>query len=233
MALSVVIPTLNAATTIGSALDSVPGSAEVVVVDGGSGDRTREVAAARGVRVLRAEAGRAQQMNRGAEAASGDALLFLHADCRLPEDAGAAVERALRDPGCAGGWFPLRVLPETWIMRRAANGSNRRARLLALPYGDQAIFARASAFRAAGGFPEDPIMEDAGLARRLRRIGRLAEAPSPVVTGPGHWSRRGPVLAGLIDQMVLAAWLLGVPPKRIAPAYYSLTRPKSRDPAMP
>ncbi len=222
--LSVVIPTLEAAATLEAALDSVPGGAEILVVDGGSRDRSREIAAARGARVLTAPAGRALQLGHGAETAAGDVLLFLHADCRLPPDARAEIERILSDPKTVGGWFPLRVLPESPTMRRAAAGSNRRARWLTLPYGDQAIFARRDAFEAVGGFPEDPVMEDAGLARRLRSIGRLLPARSPVTTGPEHWARLGPVATGVLDHLALAAWLLGMPPAWIAPPYHRLTR---------
>ncbi len=216
------VPTLDAAATLDAALDSIPPGAQTLVVDGGSRDRTRQIAAARGVRVLTTPSGRALQMNRGATAAEGAVLIFLHADCRLPRDAPAEIGRILADPEAVGGWFPLRVVPETGPMRWAAVGSNRRARWLTLPYGDQAIFARKAAFIDAGGFPEDPIMEDAGLARRLRRIGRIAPARSPVVTGPGHWARLGPVATGIVDQVVLAAWLTGVPPTWIAPPYHWL-----------
>ncbi len=174
--------------------------------------------------MFEAPTGRAPQMNRGAEAAGGEVLLFLHADCRLPANANTEIARILDSPETVGGWFPLRVLPDSWLMRRAAGGSNRRARWLTLPYGDQALFVRRAAFVTAGGFPEEPLMEDAGLARRLRRIGHLAPARSPVVTGPDHWGRLGPIPTAILDYLVLGAWLAGVPPRWIAPWYLPLQR---------
>ncbi len=220
--ISVVIPTLDSATVVDAAIHSAPPGAEVVVVDGGSRDGTADAAARAGARVEIAERGRAVQMNAGARAARGDTLVFLHADCRLPEDAGEQVRQVLSRAGVAGGWFPQRIDGAGVLFRLGARGSNQRARLLGLPYGDQAIFVRREAFFAAGGFPEDPIMEDAGLARRLRRLGRLEPAGSAVVTGTGHWRRLGPVLTALLDYLTLAAWLTGVPPKWIAQVYLPL-----------
>ena len=206
----------------------------MIVVDGGSLDRTAETAAESGALVLLAPAGRASQLNRGARAASGQALLFLHADCRLPDDAGQQVERILARTGVVGGWFPQRIECGEALLRWGARGANLRARRLRLPYGDQAIFVARAAFERVRGFPEEPIMEDAGLARRLRRLGRLEPAASFVTTGADHWRRLGPLLTGLLDYLTLAAWLAGVPPRRIARAYYRLqrrqTRPQRRTP---
>lgn len=220
-----VIPALEAGATIGAAIRSVPRGAEVIVVDGGSLDDTAETAERGGALVLLAPPGRASQLNRGARAASGEVLLFLHADCRLPEDAGEQVDRTLGAPGVVGGWFPQRIATDTRLLRWGAAGANRRARWFGLPYGDQAIFCDRGAFRRAGGFPEEPIMEDAGLARRLHRIGRLDPASSCVTTGARHWERLGPILTAGLDYLTLAAWLLGVPPVSIARVYRRLQRP--------
>ena len=130
----------------------------------------------------------------------------------------------LRAPGVVGGWFPLRIASAGRLLRLGARGSNLRARCLRLPYGDQAIFARRKAFLAAGGFPDDPIMEDAGLARRLRRLGQLAPAAAAVTTNAGHWERLGPVLTAVLDYLALAAWLLRAPPRWIARVYLPLQR---------
>ena len=220
--ISVVIPTLDSAPTVGAAIRSAPPGAEVVVVDGGSRDGTADEAARAGARVEIAPRGRAVQMNAGARAARGDILVFLHADCRLPRAAAGQVTNTLAGPGVVGGWFPQRIEGGGALLRFGARGANRRARLLGLPYGDQAIFTRREAFLAAGGFPEDPIMEDAGLACRLRRLGRLEPAESAVITGTGHWRRLGPVLTALLDYLTLGAWLAGVPPKWIAKVYFPL-----------
>ena len=229
--ISVIIPALDSARTVAAAVRSAPEGAEVIVVDGGSRDDTAGEAARAGARVLTAAPGRASQLNCGARAAGGEVLLFLHADCRLPADAAGEIRRVLARPGVAGGWFPLRIEAAGPLLRFGAGGSNRRARWLRLPYGDQAIFTGRDSFREAGGFPDDPIMEDAGFARRLRRLGRLAPASSPVITGVGHWERLGPVATALLDHLALAAWFAGVPPRGIARIYYPLQRgPRPREP---
>ena len=200
------------------------------MVDGDSSDDSAGEASRAGARVLVSPRGRATQMNAGARAASGESLVFLHADCRLPQDAGDEVPALLARPGVVGGWFPLQIEAARALLRLGARGSNRRARWLQLPYGDQAIFARRDIFERVGGFPEDPIMEDAGLARRLRRVGRLEPASSPVTTGAEHWERLGPVLTALLDYLTLGAWLLGVPPKWIGRIYFPLQQ-GSREPS--
>jgi len=220
--ISVVIPTLDSGETTGAAIRSVPPGAEVIVVDGGSRDDTVAEAERAGARVERSPRGRAIQMNHGARAARGDALVFLHADCRLPDGAGEQIRTVLARPGVAGGWFPQRIEAAGILYRLGARGSNQRARLLRLPYGDQAIFTRRKTFLEVGGFPEEPIMEDAGLARRLRRAGRLDPAESAVITGTEHWRRLGPILTALLDYLTLGAWLAGVPPKWIAKVYFPL-----------
>ena len=222
--ISVVIPTLDSAKTVGAAIRSAPPGAEVIVADGGSRDDTAGEAERAGARVLATARGRAAQLNGGAHAARGDILMFLHADCRLPEDAAGQIGAVLGRLGVVGGWFPLRIDGAGVLLRLGARGSNRRARWLALPYGDQAIFTRRDAFRRAGGFPDHPIMEDAGFARRLRRLGRLEPALSPVTTGTEHWRRLGPVGTGLLDYLTLGAWLVGVPPAWIARVYFPLQR---------
>ena len=220
--ISVVIPALDSAKTVGAAVRSAPEGAEVIVVDGGSRDESAAEAERAGARVEVSRRGRALQMNHGARVAGGEILVFLHADCRLPGDAGEQMRTVLGRPGVAGGWFPLRIGAAGVLYRLGARGSNRRARLLQLPYGDQAIFTRRDTFRKVGGFPEDPIMEDAGLARRLRRLGRLEPAESAVITGTEHWWRLGPAPTALLDYLTLGAWLIGVPPRWIAPAYFPL-----------
>lgn len=217
------IPALEAARTVAAAIRSAPAGAEIIVVDGGSRDVTIAEAEGAGAHVLESLPGRARQLNRGAAAAGGEVLVFLHADCRLPPDAAEQIDRVLAEPGVVGGWFPQRVESGSPLLARGApRGANLRARWLGLPYGDQAIFARRTALCAAGGFPEVPIMEDAGLVRRLRAEGRLLPASSPVTTGDDHWRRLGPVLTTVLDYAVLAAWLAGVPPRRIAPVYHRL-----------
>ena len=220
--ISVIVPALDSAKTVAATVRSAPEGAEVVVVDGGSRDGTADEAARAGARVETAERGRAVQMNAGARAARGEVLVFLHADCRLPRAAAGQVTGILARPGVVGGWFPQRIEGGGALLRFGARGAHRRARWLDLPYGDQAIFTTRSAFTEVGGFPEEPIFEDAGLARRLRRLGRLEPAGAAVTTGTEHWQRLGPVPTAVLDYLTLGAWLAGVPPKWIAKVYFPL-----------
>ncbi len=153
--ISIIIPTLNEEENIAACLASTQNAsnAERIVVDGGSRDRTVEIALACGARVLTSPAGRARQMNAGAEAASGDLFIFLHADTRLPEEFEGCVREILARPGIAAGAFEFRLdmsSPGLQIIERVANWRSRR---LQMPYGDQAIFIRSALFREIGRFP--------------------------------------------------------------------------------
>ncbi len=217
MRLSVVIPTLNEAARIGDRLRELraaPGIAEVIVVDGGSHDSTVPIASGfQGVRVLGAPRGRATQQNAGAAAATGDVLLFLHADVALPEGVALLVDEALRDPSVVAGAFRTWTVPDAGPSRLAPflHLADLRSRYSGLPYGDQAIFVRAGAFRAADGFPEQPLMEDLELSRRLRRLGRIRIVPARVrVSGRRFLAR--PVSYFLAANVFPALYALGVAP---------------------
>ncbi len=224
MRLSVVIPTLDEAARIGTRLDelaAMPGVGEIVVVDGGSSDATVEVASARpGVRVLTAPRGRASQQNAGAAVARGDILLFLHADVSLPAGAPRHVERALEDPSVAAGAFRTWTVPDAGPSRLAPllHLADLRSRYSRLPYGDQAIFVRAEAFRAVGGFPEQPLMEDLELSRRLRRLGRIRIVPVSVRVS-GRRFLAHPVLHTLAVNVFPALYALGVTPATLKRLY--------------
>lgn len=219
--LSVVIPTLNEEAALPATLASVCRSApgcEVVVVDGGSQDRTLQVAReAPGVRVITAEQGRGSQMNAGAAAASGDALLFLHADTHLPPNAGGLVTEALRKAGVVGGSFVLAFdasHPLLWISSLPSH--------LNLPwatYGDQAFFCRREAFDRAGGFPPHPLFEDVALQARIRRLGRCVKIRRPVTTSARRFLRVGVLRQQLLNVVLLVAFHLGVSPGRLAAWY--------------
>lgn len=190
LALSIVMPVLDEAARIDQRLDELarlPGLSEVIVVDGGSRDGTREICldhptSARGLlHLVESARGRGRQLNAGAAAARGRTLLFLHADVSLPEDAAAWVERVLAEPGVVAGAF------RTWTVddraaRRAPwlHLADVRSRVTRRPYGDQALFLRAREFFAVGGFPDQSLMEDIELCRRLARRGRIVTAPRSV-----------------------------------------------------
>jgi hypothetical protein len=162
-------------------------------------------------------------MNLGAKAATGDLLVFLHADCRLGSGAIEALDAALQPSDVVGGSFALRIDGAKWSHRLIAWGSNLRARL-GLPYGDQAIFARRSVFEAVGGYPDIPIMEDVELVRRLRRRGRLVAVDATVTTGTRHWEALGPLTTTLLNWVTASLYLAGVPPARLSPMYHRLRR---------
>ena len=219
--ISVVIPALNEADTIGPALASTRNSdgIECIVVDGGSRDKTTDVAQSSGAQVLHSPPGRARQMNAGARAAQGAFLVFLHADTRLPVRFADHVRRILTTPGVAAGAFELKIDgpgPRLRIIERLANW---RSQYLNMPYGDQAIFLRTNFFNQVGGFPELPILEDFQLVRRVRRQGRIVIAPAAAMTSQRRWKQVGPWRLTLINQVVILGFLLGVDPARLARWY--------------
>jgi rSAM/selenodomain-associated transferase 2 len=193
--LSVVVPALNEATGIVATLHPLArwraAGHEVIVVDGGSADVTPALAAPLADRVLAAPRGRARQMNAGAAAARGDVVLFLHADTRLPDDALDAVRAALGN-GARWGRFDVRIAGRSPWLAVVGALMNLRSRLTGIATGDQAIFVERAALDAVGGFPDQPLMEDVELSRRLlRRAGRPACLRAKVVTSGRRWDERG------------------------------------------
>jgi rSAM/selenodomain-associated transferase 2 len=219
--ISVIIPVLNESATIRAAIDSTLPSqnVEVIVVDGGSCDATRQIAQRQGVQVITSAAGRAHQMNVGAQAATGEILLFLHGDTRLPEGFDQLIRAALQNPQAMAGAFRLRIDAPQRRFRWVEWGVNCRSALFQMPYGDQAIFLRAELFQKLGGFAEMPIMEDFELIRRLRRLGSVVMIKANVTTSARRWQRRGIVKTTLINQLMILGYGLGVSPARLAQLY--------------
>jgi rSAM/selenodomain-associated transferase 2 len=219
--ISVVIPTLDEATHIERTLDSArdPRVVERIVVDGGSSDDTSRRAAAAGGMVVESPPGRAHQLNRGAELATGEILLFVHGDTLLPSGFGAEVMRVLDGASIAAGAFPVRLDEPGLTCRLIERGVNWRSKALQLPYGDQALFMARDTFRDLGGYPNQPLMEDYVLVRAVRRLGRIGLARKPVITSARRWRSLGPVRTTLINQMVIVGYHLGVSPARLARLY--------------
>lgn len=219
-ALSVIVPALNEAAHLESLLTDLlarEADSEIVLVDGGSTDGTWEIAGRFPVRRLRAPRGRASQMNAGARAATGDVLLFLHADTLLPPDAFRRVAETLADPAVAGGSFRLIFdRSDPWL---AAYAFFSRINHPLFTYGDQALFLRCELFARIGGFREIPILEDVEIQRRLRRQGSFVKLPEAVVTSARRFVDVGPIRQQLLNVALVALYHLGVAPARLKKLY--------------
>ncbi len=221
---SVVVPVLDEAERLDvflRRLVGLPGVDEVVVVDGGSSDRTPAIArAVPGVRLLTAPRGRAHQMNAGAAAARGEVLCFLHADVTLPRDAVRHIARALAQPSVVACAFRTRTVDDvgrSWgaVLLPVAD---LRSRWTQLPYGDQAVSVRKAAFQKVGGFPQQPLLEDVELAQRLRAIGRVARLSARVTVSGRRFLRR-PLRTLLYWNSFPALYRLGVRPSLLERFY--------------
>jgi len=227
MKVSVVIPAINEAAEIAHTVASaVTAQAdEIILVDGGSTDDTMDLARDAGANVISSPPGRATQQNGGAIASTGDILLFLHADCRLPESGIRDIRRQLtQQPHCVGGWFRQRIDDPARIFRLIEAGNQLRARALKWAYGDQAMFVRRERFVAINGFPDLPLMEDLYLMKKLKRCGQLVCIDAPLIVSARRWKQRGTIQQTLRNWTMLTAVHLGVSPKRLA-RFYPRTTP--------
>lgn len=225
MNLSVIIPVLNEEKVIAATLDALIRlkPAEIILVDGGSADRTRAIAERYSIKIVTSESGRARQMNRGARDASGDVLLFLHADTRLPFSAFDDIATALSSRACVGGRFDVELEGDHWLLPLVARLISYRSRLTKIATGDQALFVRREVFARMGGFEEIPLMEDIAFSRTLKRLGSVACLRSRVVTSARRWEADG------IWRTIFRMWTLkllyfaGVSPLRLK-QFYADTR---------
>jgi rSAM/selenodomain-associated transferase 2 len=207
-----IIPALNEAERIGATIDAAraAGIAEVIVADGGSGDGTVEIARAHGAAIVTGETLRARQLNRGAELASHDCLVFLHADTLLPRGSAEAIERALER--AAFGGFRVEFIEGGPRLAYVAFMINLRTRLTRAPWGDQAQFARRGV-----RYPELPIMEDYELARRMKKEAVIL--PLAVRTSGRRFLQKGVIRTSCVNWLVIAGYHLGVAPERLARWY--------------
>lgn len=226
MRISAIIPALNEATLIKRAVESCWAAAcnEVLVVDGGSVDKTISSAEAAKACVIVAPRGRASQQNLGARKASGDVLLFLHADNWLSTDVGRQVREALEDPKVEGGAFRQAIDAPGLAYRLLERGNSTRVRWTGLAYGDQSIFLRRSAFDRLGGFPDVKLMEDLLLMREFRKLSWPMLLPGPVHVNARRWQQQGVVRQTLSNCLLLAAERVGVSPTRLA-KFYPVSEP--------
>ena len=219
--LSVIVPTLNEERVIGALLQSLKNlvDIEVIIADGGSTDRTREIATAAGATVVVSKKGRGRQMNAGAAIARGDVLLFVHADAVLPERFEGVVRELMCDPENAGGAFRLRLNDSRRSLRLVEWGANLRSRWFQLPYGDQGLFVRATTFFQMDGFRNWPLMEDYDFCQRLRRLGRIQLSSLAIQVSARRWNQLGIVRTTIINQLCVAGFRLGVPPRNLHRLY--------------
>jgi rSAM/selenodomain-associated transferase 2 len=224
VSVSVIIPTWNEESCIADtlALLRLHQPHQVIVVDGGSTDATVLQARPADL-VLKGPRGRAWQMNYGATQATGDVLLFLHADCSLDTGALAEAERLLRSRATIAGCFRMTVRARGPFYRLIDRCATARVRLTGLVYGDQGLFVRRDRFASLGGFPPLRLMEDLFFSRHLRRQGRIAVASRRIFVSPRRWQHAGLVRQSLRNWTLTALAAGGVHPDRLA-AFYPVVR---------
>jgi rSAM/selenodomain-associated transferase 2 len=225
--LSVVIPTLNEAASVGALLSDLAAVRvpyEAIVADGGSTDETIRISERAGARIVIAKTGRGIQLREGSETARARLLCFLHADVRLDADVAARLSQlalARPDNPCA---FRLRIESRVFLFRLVEAGANCRTRLFGLPYGDQGLVLRREQYDAVGGYPAIPLMEDVAMARSLRRITRVRLLDEALTVSPRRWQREGVVRRTLRNWILLGRYLAGASPEQLVAAY----RPEGR-----
>ena len=220
---SIIIPVLNEMPGLPVLLMALQplraAGVELVVVDGGSRDGSREAARSLVDRLLDSLPGRALQMNRGAAVSSGSILVFLHADTRLPVDALPAIARGLSADGPVWGRFDIRLSGRHWLLRVVEWMMNRRSRWSGIATGDQVMFVRRAAFETVGGFPCQALMEDLVLSKRLKALSRPLCLVGPVTSSSRRWEQHGIVrTVGLMWRLRLA-WFLGADVDALARRY--------------
>jgi rSAM/selenodomain-associated transferase 2 len=219
--ISVVVPALNEAAQIAATLAPLRSWAErgheVIVVDGGSDDNTAQLAVDAGALVVNSTPGRARQMNAGAARASGNALLFLHADTRIPEQADILMTHALRHR--PWGRFNVRIAGRSRWLPVVGAMINLRSRLSGIATGDQGLFMTRAAFDAVGGFPLQPLMEDVEICKRLKRLSQPACLRERAVTSGRRWDTRGAWRTILLMWRLRFDYWRGVPAEKLAERY--------------
>jgi rSAM/selenodomain-associated transferase 2 len=226
MRFSIIMPVLNEEAVLENQLAYLSRQCthydcELLIVDGGSIDRTISIAERYG-RIVTAPRGRAVQMNAGAAAASGDVLVFLHADTQLPEGPFDAIKHALQSRQVVGGAFRLCFNCDSWPYRLVAFTTNLRSRMRTLFTGDQAYFIRAESFRAIGGYPEQPLMEDLEIITRLRTLGKVVLLPQYVTTSARRHKKLGLLRSVLFMWYLRTLYKFGVSPATLQRMYLDL-----------
>jgi rSAM/selenodomain-associated transferase 2 len=222
MTISVIIPVFNEEAILPAFLHQTAHwmVTEIIFVDGGSTDQTQAIIQrSSGHRLLISNKGRGNQMNEGARAATGDILLFLHADSLFPDDGFSAILKAMQNPDLVGGAFRLTINSHSLFLKLIAMMANMRSFLFGLPYGDQGFFVRRAVFNNMGGYPNLPLMEDVAFIKQLKREGRTTLLDQAITTSARRWIKQGIVYTSARNIILLLLYFMGVSPKQLAKWY--------------
>lgn len=221
---SIIIPVVNEAEGIRDFLNHLQGlrqaGHELIVVDGGSTDDTRERAGPHVDQLLDSSAGRARQMNAGAQVAKGEVLVFLHADTLLPDSAMRDIKQALTAEGRAWGYFSVQLSGQQAMLRLIEWMMNRRSWLTGIATGDQVMFVRRTVFELSGGFDEIPLMEDIAMSKKLKTYGQPACLSAKVCTSSRRWERYGVLRTVFLMWSLRLRYWLGTSPDVLVRDYY-------------
>ncbi len=225
MKISIIVPTFNEAKCLGETLAHIQQLSpyEVIVSDGGSDDGTLEIAAKFTENVVNGPAGRALQMNAGAQTATGDIFLFLHADSRIEPASYEKMSHSMKNSEEIGGAFSLCIDSNKWSLRLISRLANMRSKCLGMAYGDQAFFVKNPIFQKMNGFTEFPICEDLDFFKRLRKLGSVTLLNETVLTSPRRWNKEGIWFTTLRNILIATLFELGFPP-RILAKWYQIIR---------
>ena len=208
--ISIIVPVLNEAAIILGFLQhlrTTAADAEIIVVDGGSNDGTVELCRGLADHIVESARGRARQMNTGAQVAHGKILWFLHADSRIATNSLKAIEDVLADSRIAGGCFRLQIVPARWIYRVRDATGDLCVNLFRIALGDRGLFCRRENFLALGGYPNQPLLEDADFYRKLRAVGRVRQIPITIHTSARRYEALGPVRTSLFYLLIMTLYL--------------------------
>lgn len=223
MRISIIVPTLNESNSIVATLDRLKpfrmAGHEVIVVDGGSQDETIKLATSRADKVIKSTPGRAQQMNVGADQASGDVLWFLHADTLVPDNATQLILQVFEKQKNQWGRFNIRLSGKHLLLRIVERLMNMRSRITGIATGDQGIFVRREAFEFVGGFLPIPLMEDLDISKRLKKLSRPCCLDAKLITSSRRWEENGILRTILLMWRLRLAYTLGVSPEKLAHDY--------------
>ena len=222
---SIVIPVLHEAEIINQLLGTLSHLAtnkpfEVIVVDGSPTQDTLRVISDETIKKYSSKQGRGRQMNLGAAHASGEILVFLHADTFLPSNALSLIQETLQNKQLVGGAFSLQIQSRKLLLRMVAVFSTLRSRMIRAPYGDQVIFLRKSFFDSIGGYRDIPLMEDVELMRRIKRKkGKIVILSASVLTSDRRWKQEGLLYTAVRDTIIIFLYWCGIPAEKLTRVY--------------